>query len=611
MGRGKEEMGNGEARAGGQSDQHREGNGKARKKKRKSNMVIKGPVKMDQTIMEAAKQIIKEKIGVNVEVKEAYVVGKRAEKSAIVVKLGSWEEKREVMKEKNKLRGTKVFIDDDQTRKKREMQEAIRTEARRQEKEGRRVRVGHGKAGLTKAILHGVILSSRDAVVIDMVRNSLKKYLNNQLSNPLSNYNFTSDTVLYRSTMEKTKQGEFSALLHLVKSVIGSGILSLPIAFKCAGLIMGTVGLVITATICLYCTYLIIESSNYLNKATGSTISSFAEVAGASCRCGPKWAHKYENFLKNLMNGGIFLGYYACLSIYTVIISMNLEKIVTFYWKPIDIRLYMAILFIPLLLISYVPNWKRLAVVSMITNIFLMSGVTITMYYLIKALPSQEEKELIADVETLPTFFSIVIFSMQTIGAALPLKNSMKDPTKFLGYFGVFNKSGIIIVSLYFLVGFLGYFCYGSNTKENITLNLPSDSYAAQAVQLLITLSVLGAYGVQFFVTLEILWEAIEKRLTKRRKLINYILRTLMVLVAVLVAIAVPTIVPFVSLMSAICFSTVGIIIPVIVHMLTFWDEAFNNYFIIAKYIVIIIFGILACIFGTTTAIIDIIALNK
>ncbi|KAF5282405.1 hypothetical protein FQR65_LT14299 [Abscondita terminalis] len=39
------------------------------REKRKNNIVIKGPVKMDQPIMEAAKQIIKEKIGVNVEVK--------------------------------------------------------------------------------------------------------------------------------------------------------------------------------------------------------------------------------------------------------------------------------------------------------------------------------------------------------------------------------------------------------------------------------------------------------------------------------------------------------------------------------------------------------------
>ncbi|KAK4877236.1 hypothetical protein RN001_009742 [Aquatica leii] len=348
--------------------------------------------------------------------------------------------------------------------------------------------------------------------------------------------------------MENPKQGEFSAFLHLVKSCIGTGVLAMPIAFKYAGLIMGTLGLIFTAIVCTYCTYLIIVCSNYINKVSGTTLSSFADVAEASCTYGPKWAHKYNKVIKSLMNGGVFLGYYSCLSIYTVIIAMNLEKLITFYWTPIDLRLYMAALFLPFLLISYIPSWKYLAPVSMITNAFMIFGLGIIIYYLISDLPSEYEKELIGDVTKVPTFFSIVIFSLQIIGAALPLKNNMKEPEKFLGYFGVLNKACLVVTFLYFIIGFFGYFCYGSDTKENITLNLPSDSYAAQAVQLLITLSVFGAYGVQFFVSLEILWEALTRHVTKHIKLTNYIIRTVMILIAVLVAIAVPTITPFISL---------------------------------------------------------------
>ncbi|KAF5300554.1 hypothetical protein FQR65_LT09175 [Abscondita terminalis] len=51
--------------------------------------------------------------------------------------------KKEVTKEKNKLREIKVFIDDDQTKKEREIQKPIEKKAKRQEKEGKRIKVGY------------------------------------------------------------------------------------------------------------------------------------------------------------------------------------------------------------------------------------------------------------------------------------------------------------------------------------------------------------------------------------------------------------------------------------------------------------------------------------
>ncbi|KAF5276508.1 hypothetical protein FQA39_LY06577 [Lamprigera yunnana] len=94
---------------------------------------------------------------------------------------------------------------------------------------------------------------------------------------------------------EASEASEASVLIHLIKSCIGSGILTTPIAFKYAGLVAGALCLILASVICAYCTYLIINCSNYISKVTGTTPSSFAEVA---CKCSPSWAHKYIGLIK-------------------------------------------------------------------------------------------------------------------------------------------------------------------------------------------------------------------------------------------------------------------------------------------------------------------------
>lgn len=75
-----------------------------------------------------------------------------------------------------------------------------------------------------------------------------------------------------------------------------------------------------------------------------------------------------------------------------------------------------AVLFLPLILLSYVPNLKYLAPVSMIANIFMAFGLGITIYYLVTDLPPISERELATDITKFPVFFSITIFAIEAIG---------------------------------------------------------------------------------------------------------------------------------------------------------------------------------------------------
>lgn len=76
----------------------------------------------------------------------------------------------------------------------------------------------------------------------------------------------------------------------------------------------------------------------------------------------------------------------------------------------------------------------------------------------------------------------------------------------------------------------------------------------------------------------------------------------------VALAIAIPTIGPFMSLIGAICVSTLGFIFPATIEIITYYDRpgfGFLNW-ILCKDIFLIVFGILGFFFGTYASIVEI-----
>lgn len=58
----------------------------------------------------------------------------------------------------------------------------------------------------------------------------------------------------------------------------------------------------------------------------------------------------------------------------------------------------------------------------------------------------------------------------------IALENNMKTPRSFPGYFGVLNRSMVVIVTLYTVIGFLGFVRYGDKAEGSVTLNLPPNT---------------------------------------------------------------------------------------------------------------------------------------
>lgn len=351
---------------------------------------------------------------------------------------------------------------------------------------------------------------------------------------------------------------------HLLKASLGTGILSMPIAFKYSGLGLGVVATILTAFICTHCSYILVKCAHTLYVRTRTPTMTFAEVAEASFSNGPKWGQKFASLSKYTVLASLFVTYFGTCSVYTVIIAENVKQVIDHYQDgEMNLRLLIAYMLIPLILLSWVPHLKQLAPFSMVANGFMGIGLGITIYYLISGLPDIKEREVANSIATLPPFIAITIFAMEAIGVVMPLENQMKTPRNFVGIFGVLNRGMSCVTVVYILLGFFGYWQYGDATKDSITLNLPIEDKAAQTVKILVALAVFCTFGLQFYVCIEIGWNALKTTFTKRPNLVQYIMRTVMVTAAVLLAVAVPTIVPFVGLIGAFCFSILGLIAPV------------------------------------------------
>lgn len=119
---------------------------KREREERRRNIIIKGLEEREGRRREVVEGLLRD-IGVVVEIGEIKRIGGDKEKGRemIVVKLGSEEQKREVMRNKRKLKGRREKIMEDWTWKERRMRWKLEELAKNEERRGRRVWIGYGR----------------------------------------------------------------------------------------------------------------------------------------------------------------------------------------------------------------------------------------------------------------------------------------------------------------------------------------------------------------------------------------------------------------------------------------------------------------------------------
>lgn len=401
---------------------------------------------------------------------------------------------------------------------------------------------------------------------------------------------------------------DLETMVHLLKGNIGPGILALPQAFMNAGLWVGAAGIMILGGTCIMGKHMLLSSAHRLCGNNNLETIAYEDAAELAFRRGPKIFNRFASTIHFIIILFLGLSQLGFCTVYFVFVPQNIRQAVECMTGGTGLSqfAYQSAMLLPVLMLCYIPHLKYLAPISMAASALKAFGLVFTFWYLVRDLPNTHEPVPgFAGWSSMPLFFGSTIYAIGSIGLVLPLENKMKTPRNYGGLTGVMQTGLMIAMSLYIAVGFYGYYQYGSTIQGSVTLNLPSSELLAQITKIIIGLSVLLTYPVQYYVPLTAMQPFIRKRWeTKRGKdIAEYTIRTILVLITYICAVSIPNIGLFVSLIGAVASTTLAFIIPPFVDICTFWPDTGRYHFRIIRGVYIFSLGVLGFVTGANSSI--------
>jgi proton-coupled amino acid transporter len=302
-----------------------------------------------------------------------------------------------------------------------------------------------------------------------------------------------------RKKTKEVKHGSSpkGAVLLLLKSFVGTGVLFLPKAFLNGGMLFSSIVLLFVATLSYYCFLLLVSTR----------IAVPASFGGMGFKL-------YGKPMRAAINFSLVISQIGFASAYIVFVSENLQAFilaVSDCKTEISIKyliLMQMIIFLPLSLYRNIQNIQKIAIVA---DVFILLGLLYLYYFDIFTLVHQGG---ISDIKMFnkndwTLFIGTAIFTFEGIGLIIPIQESMAQPKKFPP---VLAFVMIVITVVFTSMGALSYAAYGSKTQTVVILNMPQDSKFVNAVQFIYSLAILLSTPLQFFPAIEITSKAIFKR---------------------------------------------------------------------------------------------------
>lgn len=317
---------------------------------------------------------------------------------------------------------------------------------------------------------------------------------------------------------------QFNAALLLLKSFVGTGVLFLPKAYLNGGLLFSNLVLIGLALINTYCFILLIDTQK---KVRGS----FGDLGGAL----------YGKYMRAAILISIALSQIGFVAAYIVFTAENLHAFVLAVSKCrawIDIKYLVMIQLIVFLPLSLIRKISKLGATALVADAFILLGLIYLSYFDIWTIVINHGFSDVANFNPRDwtLFVGTAIFTFEGIGLVIPIKEAMKQPSKFNG---VLAGVMIVITAVFVLMGTLSYAAFGSKTKTVILSNLPQDNWFVNGVQLIYSTAIILSTPLQLFPAIRIAETELFTRSGKHQPAIKWkknIFRFFLVVISALIA---------------------------------------------------------------------------
>ncbi|XP_054814752.1 amino acid transporter ANT1-like [Prosopis cineraria] len=414
-------------------------------------------------------------------------------------------------------------------------------------------------------------------------------------------------TPLLESPLSGTTS-KLQTLGNIIVSIVGTGVLGLPFAFRIAGWLAGSLGVSIVGMTTYYCMLLLVLCREKL-AADGSSVEAktYGDLGYKSF--GSIGRYLSEFLILVAQSGGSVA--------YLVFIGQNLQSI--FLNHGLAFTSYIFLLVPVEIGLSWIGSLSALAPFSIFADIcnVLAMGIVAKedIQQALRGEFSFEQRTAItSNLGGLPFAGGMAVFCFEGFGMTLALENSMQDRAKFPRLLAQ-TFGGITLV--YILFGFFGYMAYGDETRDIVTLNLPRN-WSSRVVQIGLCLGLVFTFPIMVHPINEIV-EGKLKRLkwfyrpchwdnndstTRLGKTWIYMSRAIVVVVLAILASCVPAFGVFASFVGSTVCALISFVLPATFHLKLFgsslhlWQKALD--------FIVLFCGLFFAVYGTYNTIVGV-----
>lgn len=289
----------------------------------------------------------------------------------------------------------------------------------------------------------------------------------------IASNNNNNASVKFEIRKKNLPTGVLESISNLMKGLIGTAVLSLPMAFKNIGIYFGPVILIALALFTMLTLRWLIDGINLMRNMRKDGDLQYAASLGMAMNYGPNWMKWCSNFSPKCVYFFNLLNQFLILSSYILFMANTIKVIMDINGNYMDIRIHITIIAAILIILNIIIRDSMfVGVLAVIGNILTLSAIIIsTVIFTTNNSFDFDKLVKIGNFKGIILAFGTFVFAFLSIGIFISIEYNMRTPKYFSRLWGIFNLCITIGSGLYLIIGIMGYTKYGDDLEESFIKN--------------------------------------------------------------------------------------------------------------------------------------------